>query len=469
MEFAKSDQANLLASKWSFLIGKDSVCVAKAVGDHKTWALKNQFKALLFTLPVEMMAHDLGTFLERTGVKTCIINRSLETGNRICCAVVGFESDNDLESAFYTEPIYHGTKLSWARINLICCIKCGHFGHSALECDALKVLVLPSFKKLYKRVALKEAYFRLAKLYEKKDVPISYPAVFGGKSWVQVLANSFSGVCFKSDSIFSSLGISHLSSILSFTSNNNSGLSDCLAVLKCSLELLLNQVSVLLRKLSFVELVSLIVSSSAPLPVAPVSLTLILDLDMVLNNVLVSFTLFPSVGSDLVANFSSGSSKVLTTKVDGLESKMVALETSINLVLGRLNCLCSGLGMNNPTKQEDIVRWHKDMSNLILIITETKLKDKVHLWITNKFDGVCVFTSGLDFGHLGSSIAIVMNSFLVKHVCKVSEVPDQILSIRLLFKNKLSVLVLGLYTGASSEVRFSQTAVEKHEEIKEIK
>ncbi|KAG9307598.1 hypothetical protein G9A89_023163 [Geosiphon pyriformis] len=33
IEFAESSQANLLASKWSFLIGKDSVCVAKAVGN----------------------------------------------------------------------------------------------------------------------------------------------------------------------------------------------------------------------------------------------------------------------------------------------------------------------------------------------------------------------------------------------------------------------------------------------------
>ncbi|KAG9298516.1 hypothetical protein G9A89_018875 [Geosiphon pyriformis] len=36
VEFAKSNQADQLAAKWSFLIGKDSVCVAKAVQDCKT-------------------------------------------------------------------------------------------------------------------------------------------------------------------------------------------------------------------------------------------------------------------------------------------------------------------------------------------------------------------------------------------------------------------------------------------------
>ncbi|KAG9307346.1 hypothetical protein G9A89_017175 [Geosiphon pyriformis] len=41
VEFAESSQADLLASKWSFLIGKDSVRVAKAVGDRETWAFRD--------------------------------------------------------------------------------------------------------------------------------------------------------------------------------------------------------------------------------------------------------------------------------------------------------------------------------------------------------------------------------------------------------------------------------------------
>ncbi|KAG9299180.1 hypothetical protein G9A89_013828 [Geosiphon pyriformis] len=97
----------------------DSVRVAKAVGDHETWASKDWFRALLFTLPVRTTAHDLGNLLERAGGKTCIINRSLETGNKIYCMVVGFASDNDLEFAFHMEPIFNGVKLSWARMDLL--------------------------------------------------------------------------------------------------------------------------------------------------------------------------------------------------------------------------------------------------------------------------------------------------------------------------------------------------------------
>ncbi|KAG9296409.1 hypothetical protein G9A89_015001 [Geosiphon pyriformis] len=403
VEFAELDQANLLVSKWSFLISKDSVHVAKAVEDHETWASKNQFRALLFTLPVGMTAHDLETLLKKTGGKTCVINRSLETGNRICYAVM----------------------------DLVCCMKYEHFGHSALECDASEVLVLPLSKKLYKKIASEKAHFQLAKLYEKKDVPISHLVAF-----MVLLTNSSGGAYFKSDSSSLPLDILHLGGTLPSILNNNSGLSGYLAILEQFLELLSDQVFVLLKKLSFMKLVPLTVSPSAPPSVIPISLASVLDLDMVLDNVLVSSIPFSSVGLNLMANFSSSSSKVLTTKVGKLESKMVALVAFINLVLGRLDHLYSGLGfvwkiatcnargINNPAKQEDIVCWHKDIDNLISIITETKLRDRVHLWITDKFDGVHVFTSGLNSGYLGSDVAIVINSFLAKHVCKVSEVSD---------------------------------------------
>ncbi|KAG9293950.1 hypothetical protein G9A89_019288 [Geosiphon pyriformis] len=97
------------------------------------------------------------------------------------------------------------------------------------------------------------------------------------------------------------------------------------------------------------------------------------------------------------------------------------------------------------------------MDNSISIFTETKLKGKVQPWIINKFDGVRVFTTGLDSGYLGAGMAVVMNTSLARHVCKVSKVPGQLLSIKLLFKNRLSVSILGLYAGASSVVQFFQT------------
>ncbi|KAG9307584.1 hypothetical protein G9A89_023149 [Geosiphon pyriformis] len=114
--------------------------------------------------------------------------------------------------------------------------------------------------------------------------------------------------------------------------------------------------------------------------------------------------------------------------------------------------------MNNPAKQADVIRWHKEIDNMISIITETKLKGRICSWIADRFPGVCVFISSLDSGYLGSGVAIVMNTALVKHVCKISEVPDWLLSVRLLFKNKLLVSVLGLYAGTSPLTHFSQAS-----------
>ncbi|KAG9306566.1 hypothetical protein G9A89_004763 [Geosiphon pyriformis] len=97
-----------------------------------------------------------------------------------------------------------------------------------------------------------------------------------------------------------------------------------------------------------------------------------------------------------------------------------------------------------------------ERNNLISIFTESKLKGKICSWIVNKFDDVWVFTSGLESGYLGVGVVVVMNSSLARHVCRVSKVSGWLLSIKLLFKNKLSVSILELYAGVFSAVWFSQ-------------
>ncbi|KAG9300425.1 hypothetical protein G9A89_010050 [Geosiphon pyriformis] len=69
-----------------------------------------------------------------------------------------------------------------------------------------------------------------------------------------------------------------------------------------------------------------------------------------------------------------------------------------------------------------------------------------------------VFTSGLDVEFHGAEVAIIMNNSLAWHVSKVDEVLGHLISVRLLFKNKLSVMILGLYAGVSISTWFSQAA-----------
>ncbi|KAG9306726.1 hypothetical protein G9A89_004435 [Geosiphon pyriformis] len=114
--------------------------------------------------------------------------------------------------------------------------------------------------------------------------------------------------------------------------------------------------------------------------------------------------------------------------------------------------MCNVCGLNNFVKQDDVIRWHKNMNNLVSIFMESKLKGKVRSWLANKFDGVWVFISGLDSGSISAEVLIVMNFSLARHVCKVFEVPGRLLSIKLLFKDKLSMSILEIYAGASSVI-----------------
>ncbi|KAG9292281.1 hypothetical protein G9A89_009093 [Geosiphon pyriformis] len=155
VEFAKSSQADQLAAKWLFLIGKDSVHVVKAVRDCETWTSRDWYKTLLVTLPVGTMAYDLGNLLAEAVRKTCVINWSLDTGNRVRCVVVCFENDKVLESAFHTEPIFGGVKLSWTKLDLVWCEQCEKLGHSVLECDT-EISASTKLSKSFKKVVSDE-------------------------------------------------------------------------------------------------------------------------------------------------------------------------------------------------------------------------------------------------------------------------------------------------------------------------
>ncbi|KAG9289757.1 hypothetical protein G9A89_014492 [Geosiphon pyriformis] len=260
------------------------------VEDQDTWMSKDCFRVLLFTLLIGTTAHNLDTLLERAGGKICVINHFLETDNQTYCAIVGFESENKLESAFCTESIFGDVKLLWAKLDL------------------------------------------LARLYAKKNVLISCPAVFSNKLWAQVVsfASSFGG--------------------LQFDSGSGSFLSGAL------------------------------------------------DLD---------------------------------------------------------DAMCNVRSINVSAKQEDVVCWHKDSGNIILVIMETKLRPNIMHWIMNRFNGVQIFTSGLDISFFDTGVAIIMDNFLVCHVFKVEEISSCVVSVHFLFKDKTSVLIVSLYAGASSGVRFS--------------
>ncbi|KAG9287611.1 hypothetical protein G9A89_019672 [Geosiphon pyriformis] len=452
VEYESSEIANLVAARWSVLMGKDSVCMAKTSVDKQMWVSRDQHRALLYILPVGTTAHDLSALVEAYDRITCFISRNPSSYIRNRCAVICFESETSKLAAIGLVLVFKSVSLHWAGLSLACCVMCKQFGHVSDVCSMGGNSGAHS-----KQVVTSQDWVCLANVYRRKQASITHPTQVASGTSSRVVS---SGLFF----VGASFGVG--SALVESSPSDISGLCSRLAILECSLELLADRVSAIAKKLSCVEVVSSESSSLASHPVAYAFLVSCVDLDMALNVPLVASPSLCSTIDDANPDFGSSSSKVLTAKVGGLESKLMALDASVGSVLAKLNMLCSGLGssvatcnvrgINIPAKQEDIVCWHKDMGNLVSIFTKTKLKDRVRPWIANKFDSVRVFSSGLDSGYLGAGVAVVMDSSLARHVCRVFEVPGQLLSVRLLFKNKLLVSILGLYAGASSVVRFSQ-------------
>ncbi|KAG9307798.1 hypothetical protein G9A89_023363 [Geosiphon pyriformis] len=429
VEFKSAEIAGMVASKWSVFMGKDSVRVALATEDKQSWVSRNRHRALLYTLPVGTTAYDLSDLLESYNEKTCFIGRNSVSYVRNKCAIVCFNDKAAKLAAISTIPIFKS---------------CKQFGYIHADC-----LVDGSSGAREKRVVSDQDRIHLAGIYKKKSASIAHPVLFGGKTWAQVASGTPFYVFLSSSSGYDlHSGLVHPLAISDPLVVSH--LNDRLAILEHSLELLADCVSGILVRLDSFGVVPLVPSFMVSTSVVSAALNSEVDSDMIVNNALSSSGITLFVANDAVVNLSTSGSKVLTAKVDGLETKLVTLEASVGSVLDKLNLLCSGLGlsalisMNNCAKQADIVHWHKDMNNLVSIVTETK------------FDGIRIFTSDLDSDHMGSGVAIILNSLLARHVCKVSEVPGQLLSVRLLFRNKLSVSILGLYAGASLVVRFSQ-------------
>ncbi|KAG9305200.1 hypothetical protein G9A89_010708 [Geosiphon pyriformis] len=320
--------------------------------DCETWVFRDQFRVLLFTLPIGMTVHDLGTLLEGTGGKTCVINCLLKTGNRTRCAVVCFESDEAMELAFHMEPIFGSVKLLWVRLDLVHCEQCEKFGHSALECDA-EVVSASQSPKSFKKPANLDTCLQLAKLYAKKKVLISHSVAFGGKSWAQVVSVALVSYGSRDGSGSGSLsfGASSSGSTSPPLSMVDSPLGTHLAHLECSVELLSDQISNIFLCFDNLSLVSSAPPSSVILSVSTshssISDSLMVDDSDLGSNMVLDVPLIQPIslssGNDN-SQLGLNSSKVPTSKIGILKSKLAAFNVSIGSILAKLEQMCAGLG-----------------------------------------------------------------------------------------------------------------------------
>ncbi|KAG9306241.1 hypothetical protein G9A89_016145 [Geosiphon pyriformis] len=342
VKFELSDVISLVASKWSVLVNKNSVCVALALNNKELWMARNHHQALLYIFLVGTTAHGLSDLMNSYGKKTCFIGHNL--GLYVCnrCTVVCFDSKTSKLAAIGSVSVYKGVNLHWAGLFLACCAKCKQFGHISDVCS-----VDENFEICHKWVVFFQDQVCLTNIYKKKQAPVAYPVSFGGKTWAQIAgSSSFYVVLSVSSGAGSLLSVKPL--VSNSNSLNDSSLTNCMASLECFLELLLDQISKILRKLSFVDLVLMSSLSHVFLPVVAASLNSALSLDMAVNSVVVFFSYFLLVSNNATSDLSLSSSKVLTTKIGGLKLKMLALEVLVSSVLARLDSLCSGLGLSAP-------------------------------------------------------------------------------------------------------------------------
>ncbi|KAG9302165.1 hypothetical protein G9A89_020599 [Geosiphon pyriformis] len=383
VKYKSSEVVNSVVSKWLVFMGKDF------------------HRALFYTLPIGITAYNLPGLLESYDGKTCFIGHNPSSYVRNRCAVVCFENKTSKLAAIGSIPVYKGVNLYWTGLFLACCTKCKQFGH----------------------------------IFDVCLVGGDSGICENDKTWAQVVGGS-SSLLGSSSPLSAGLFPDVKPSIgvwSSFSSANLHGVSslfNCLASLEWSLELLTNQVSNIVRKLSFVELVPLLsVFCKLFLAVSTILAPKVIS-NMILDDAPEPSALPFFAVVDDTSGFSLSSSKILTTKMGGLESKMTFLEASITT--------CNVRDINVPAKQVDVVCWHISFGN------------------TDKYDGVQIFTSGLDVGHLSADVTVVINNSLACHVSKVKVVLGWIILVCLLFKGKLSVSVLSLYAGVSAGVHFGQ-------------
>ncbi|KAG9287616.1 hypothetical protein G9A89_019677 [Geosiphon pyriformis] len=188
VEFEQSDHADLVTAKWSILIGKDAMWIARSDLDKESWDARDQHKVLLYTLLIGTTAYNIWDFIVSVGGRTCVIDCYLVTYARAKCAVICFDSAESLDVIMRTTPVLRSINLCWSCLVSAKCAKCGKSGHTSLGCEVGG----KDFSGLSLHKVLSDAdKSRLAAIYVKQSALVACPVSFGGLSWAKVASGSF--------------------------------------------------------------------------------------------------------------------------------------------------------------------------------------------------------------------------------------------------------------------------------------
>ncbi|KAG9305335.1 hypothetical protein G9A89_007830 [Geosiphon pyriformis] len=187
VEFDQPDQANLVAVRWSILIGKNVVHVTKSDLDKKIWNIRDYHRILLYILPMGTNAHNIWDFIGSVSGKTCVINCHLVTYAWARCAVVCFKSAKFLNGIMDSTLVLRNVNLYWSHMGFFKCTKYGKIGHMSLGCSVGGDL---SSKKSSHRILSDIDKSRLVTIYIKHLVFVACFVVFGEVSWTKIANRS---------------------------------------------------------------------------------------------------------------------------------------------------------------------------------------------------------------------------------------------------------------------------------------
>ncbi|KAG9298992.1 hypothetical protein G9A89_020305 [Geosiphon pyriformis] len=207
---------DLVASKWSILLGKNLACVVKANANKQIHMVRR-------------LAIFLGTWY-----------LMYEPTTAIC-----------------STPVFKGVNLIWAGLSSSKCATCGNFGYFFSGCGSGKKNFEQSFKKKF--LCSNSDKRHLVFIYTKKQAPMFCPISFGSVTWASVISSS-------SKNLFFTPFVEINSGMRSVNGSTSVViiLALCVSVFKHLLENVFDQMVDILHKLD-----RLLVVSSVSFPVLP--------------------------------------------------------------------------------------------------------------------------------------------------------------------------------------------------------
>src|SRR4051812_5705144 len=118
-------------------------------------------------------------------------------------------------------------------------------------------------------------------------------------------------------------------------------------------------------------------------------------------------------------------------------------------------------GLNNPEKQQDIIKWHQHNQHTISIIMETRLKPPTAQFLKKQHPDILQLHTTDPNNPNGLGVGIIINRLFAPHIHQITEVPGRCITIHLKFTGKITLTITGIYNQANKDKNTAHSII-KH-------